>query len=96
MFALNKYFGNIQWSLFLLILTHLLDVPDVPDIDRVVVVDDRDLEVLLVIGDRGRVGVSRLRRMGRHVRYRQAFGHVHAGETKNNELNLILLQKFST
>ena len=58
--------------------THLLDVPDVPDVDGVVVVDDGDLEVVLVVGDGAGVGVARRGRVRRHVADRQTLRNVHA------------------
>ena len=58
--------------------THLFDVPDVPDVDGVVVVDDGDLEVVLVVGDGAGVGVARRGRVRRHVADRQTLRDVHA------------------
>ena len=46
---------------------YLFDVPHVPHVDGVVVVDDGDLEVLLVVGDGGGVGVLGVGRVRRHV-----------------------------
>ena len=47
--------------------SYLFDVTDVPNVDAVVVVHHGDLEVLLVVGDGGGVGVARVRRVRRHV-----------------------------
>ena len=60
------------------VCTHLFDVPDVPDVDGVVVVDDGDLEVVLVVGDGAGVGVARRGRVRRHVADRQTLRDVHA------------------
>ncbi len=57
--------------------SYLFDVPDVPDVDGVVVVDNGDLEVALVVGDGGGVGVARRGRVRGHVADVQPLGHVH-------------------
>jgi len=46
---------------------HLLDVAHVPHVDGVIVIDDRDLEVLLIVGDGRGVRVARARRVRGHV-----------------------------
>ena len=49
------------------IFKYLFDVPHVPYVDGVIVVDDGHLEVLLVVRDGGGVGVLGVRRVRRHV-----------------------------
>ena len=55
---------------------HLFDVSDIPDVDGVVVVYDGNLEVLLVVGDGGGVGVAGVAGVGGHVTDGQTLGHV--------------------
>jgi hypothetical protein len=44
-------------------LSHLLNVPHIPDVNAVIVVNDGDFEVLLVVGDGGGVRVPGIRRV---------------------------------
>ena len=59
-------------------LTHLANVPDVPDVETVIVVDNRHAGVLLVVGHGAGVGVLGVVGVGGHVGDGQALGHVHA------------------
>ena len=68
---------------------HLFDVSDVPHVDRVVVVYDGNLEVLLVVGDGGGVGVAGAAGVGGHVADRKAFGNVHTARKKSIKRKLI-------
>ena len=63
---------------------YLFDVPHVPDVHRVVVVHDCDLEVLLVVGESGGVGIAGVGGVGGHVGDRKALGHVNAGNKYSN------------
>ena len=60
---------------------HLFDVSDIPDVDGVVVVYDGNLEVLLVVGDGGGVGVAGVAGVGGHVTDGQTLGHVNTGRS---------------
>ena len=58
--------------------TNLSDVPDIPDIETVVVVDNAHSSVLLVVGHGAGVGVLGVVGVGGHVGDGQPLGHVHA------------------
>ena len=57
-------------------LADFIDVPDVPDVDRVVVVDHGHLEVGLVQDDGRGVGIPGVGRMRGHVVDGQTLRHV--------------------
>ena len=63
--------STLIWALEYLVskgtFKYLFDVPHVPNVDGVVVVDDGHLKVLLVVSDGGGVGVLGVRRVRRHV-----------------------------
>ena len=69
----NSLFLQLQLHIYIIRILqltkkcYLFDVTDVPNVDAVVVVHHGDLEVLLVVGDGGGVGVARVRRVRRHV-----------------------------
>ena len=49
---------------------YLFDIPDIPDVDGVVIVDDGNFKVLFVVGDCRGVRISCIGGMGCHVRDR--------------------------
>ena len=61
-----------------LVSAHLANVPDIPDVETVVIVDNGNPGVLLVIGHGAGVGVLGVVGVGGHVGDGEALGHVHA------------------
>ena len=59
-------------------LPHLANVPDVPDVEAVIIVDHRHPGVLLVVRHGAGVRVLGVVGVGGHVGDGQALGHVHA------------------
>lgn len=65
--SLFPFFLLLLSLLFFVRMSYLLNVSNIPDVNRVIIVDDGDFEVLLVVGDGGGVRISCIGRVGSHV-----------------------------